>query len=314
MTKEIIISGRISSESAETLEQTLRYYEGENISHWVFRIDSPGGSTTAGLAMHDAIAALPGKKEAVILGVCASAATFLACACDTIVMRPNSTIMIHAPQGGLYGSVAQIKADLKFFEDLEHKVHAMYAARTGQSEEEIAAFLADSSNHYFNAQEALAAHWCDSILPPVPGGSSQEPTPAPDSVAELAPHKSPVWDIPEMVASALDIFRSPDAVEERKATRKLADMEAHMADLESRVSAAEQSAEAAREELARVAAEREEYAQRAVSSSIASLGLDANELPPAEDKPVHTSADIAKITKEQGLSAGLAAANSNRRH
>lgn len=313
MTKEIIISGKITSELAASLDRTLKFYESENISHWVFRIDSSGGSTTAGLAMHDAIAALPGKKEAVILGVCASAATFLACACDTIVMRPNSTIMIHAPQGGLYGSVAQIKADLRYFESLEHKVHAMYAARTGQSKEEIAAFLADSSNHYFGAQEALAAHWCDSILSPVPGETTHEPALAPDSVAELASRKSPVWDIPEMVASALDIFRSPDAVEERKATRKLADMEAHMVDLEARVSVAEESAKAAREELARVAAEREEYAQRAISSSIASLGLDANELPPAEDKPVHSSADITQITKEQGLSAGLAAAKSNRR-
>lgn len=310
MIKEIIVTGRISEESAAALEQTLSYYAKENITHWVFRIDSPGGSTTAGLAMYDAIAALPGKKEAIVLGVCASAATFIACACDTIAMRPNSTWMVHPPQGGLYGSVAQIKADLAFFEELENKVHAMYAARTGQSVEQVAEFLADGVNHYFNAKDALAAHWCDSILEPAADDTSPEPAAPAPSVAELSPRKSPLWDLPEMVASALDVFRSPDAVEERKASRKLAVMEAHMADLESRVSVAEQSAESARAELARVAAEREEYAQRAVSSSIAALGLDVNDLPPAEEKPIHSSEDIAKITAEKGLAAGLAAAKS----
>lgn len=309
MTKEIIITGRICEEASAALEQTLSYYAKENIDHWVIRIDSPGGSTTAGLAMHDAIAALPGTKEAIVLGVCASAATFVACACDSIAMRPNATWMVHPPKGGLYGSVAQIKADLAFFEELEHKVHAMYAARTGQTPEEVAAFLADGTNHYFNAQEALAARWCNSVLTPATGDPAPEPADPASSVAELQPRKSPLWDLPEMAASALDIFRSPEAREERKATRRLAEMETHMADLESRTATAEASAAAAREELARIAAEREEYTQRAIASHMASLGMSAGELPAASEPPSLNSADIARITAEQGLAAGLAAAN-----
>ena len=307
MTKEIIISGRITEEAAASLEQTLRFYGTENVTRWVFRIDSPGGSTTAGLAMHDAIAALPGTKEAIILGVCASAATFIACACDSIAMRPNSTWMVHPPQGGLYGSVAQIKADLAFFEELERKVHAMYAARTGQTVEDVAAFLADGTNHYFNAQQALAARWCDSILTTGEPRQEEEPAPAP-STAE--PHQSgKLWDLPEMVASALDLFRTPEAIEERRATKRLADMEARMADMEARTAAAEASATAAREELARIVSEREEYTQRAIASSLASLGLSEQETPPASEPPSPSASDIARITAEQGLAAGLAAVN-----
>lgn len=61
----------------------------------IFYFNSGGGSVVAGMLMYDTIAALTCKTHAKVIGMCASAATYPALACDIVEMSKNATMMIH---------------------------------------------------------------------------------------------------------------------------------------------------------------------------------------------------------------------------
>ena len=60
-------------------------------------INSPGGSVTGGIAIHNILKRHPGHKTAIVDGVCASISTILAMACDKIVINKGAFFMIHEP-------------------------------------------------------------------------------------------------------------------------------------------------------------------------------------------------------------------------
>lgn len=91
----------------------------------VFYFNSNGGAVTAGMGMYDIIAAMTAKTTAKIIGVCASAATYPALACDRVEMAPHGTFMIHNVSGGLYGTIAEIQKDLEYMDDLEARMLAI---------------------------------------------------------------------------------------------------------------------------------------------------------------------------------------------
>ena len=94
------------------------------------------------MAMFDMISALQNPKKAVILGMCASAATYPALACDTVEMKPNSKFLVHPVSGGLYGTIEELEKDLDYMVDMEGRMIAIYAAKTGLSPEEVRGIVA----------------------------------------------------------------------------------------------------------------------------------------------------------------------------
>lgn len=304
MNREVIIAGRIDSDSAAAFAQRLQGLTEADVL--TVKIDSPGGDTVAGLAMHDMLKTLPCKTEAVVLGLCASAATFVACGCQSIAMLSSATWMIHYPAGGLYGTVQKIEAQLEHFRNLENTVVAIYAAHTGRSEEEVREEL--RTEKFYNASTALAKGWVTSVIGGAPAADTvTEPEPAAMVAGYSRPFK--LWDsIPAMVAAGMDIFRTPEQRVERKATERLASMEAELQALRSECKAATDAAASTREELARMAAEREEYAQRVAAETLARLGMDSDTLPaPASEVQLESAAErIRKAAASGGIEAALA--------
>lgn len=304
MNREVIIAGRIDSDSAAAFTQRLQGLTAADVL--TVKIDSPGGDTVAGLAMHDLLKTLPCKTEAVVLGMCASAATFVACGCQSIAMLPSATWMIHYPAGGLYGTVQEIEAQLEHFRNLENRVVSIYAAHTGRTEEEVREEL--RTEKFYNASTALSKGWVSSIVGGAPAAEPEQQEPA--AMVANYERKFKLWDsIPSMVAAGMDIFRSPEQKAERKATERLAGMEAELQALRSECKAATDAAASTREELARMAAEREEYAQRVAAETLARLGLDSKPLPePASEVQLENAADrIRKAAASGGIEAALAA-------
>ncbi|MBR5879476.1 MAG: Clp protease ClpP [Akkermansia sp.] len=304
MNREVIIAGRIDSDSAAAFAQRLQGLTEADVL--TVRIDSHGGDTVAGLAMHDLLKTLPCRTEAVVLGLCASAATFVACGCQSIAMLPSATWMIHYPAGGLYGTVQEIEAQLEHFRNLENTVVSIYAAHTGRSEEEIREEL--RTEKFYNAATALSKGWVTSIV----GGAAAAETEQEQPTAMVASYERSfkLWDsIPAMVAAGIDLFRSPEERAERKATEQLAGMEAELQALRSECKAATDAAASTREELARMAAEREGYAQRVAAETIARLGLDSKPLPePASELQMASAAErIRQAAASGGIEAALAA-------
>lgn len=305
MNREVIIAGRIDSDSAAAFAQRLQCLTEADVL--TVKIDSPGGDTVAGLAMHDLLKTLPCRTEAVVLGLCASAATFVACGCQSIAMLPSATWMIHYPAGGLYGTVQEIEAQLEHFRNLENTVVAIYAAHTGRSEEEVREEL--RTEKFYNAATALSKGWVNSVIGGAPAADTETEQEHPAMVASYS-RQFKLWDsIPAMVAAGIDLFRSPEEKAERKATEQLAGMEAELQALRSECKAATDAAASTREELARMAAEREEYAQKVAAETIARLGLDAKPLPePASELQMASAAErIRKAAASGGIEAALAA-------
>ena len=310
MKHEIIIAGSISHEMVEKISLLLeKIVESDSLT---VKIDSNGGSAVAGLALHDMLSTHPCKKEALVLGMCASAATLVAIGCKNISLMPNATWMVHAPSGGLFGSAQQIEEQLVHFRNLEQQVVTIYAKHTGRTEEDIRAEI--SGDRFYRASEALSRGWITSIIGGSPATEVKQEAPEAQTLvtegeSTEGERKFKLWaSIPEMVAAGIDIFRSPEAREERKATQELAALKSEMEALRQECAAAAQSAEALRTELSAMAEQREVYAQQHTAATLANLGRDTAPLPEACSELPTTREQIERAAEQGGINAAFAAA------
>jgi len=80
------------------------------------RINSPGGVVYDGLAIHNAIKAHKAEVTAVVDGLAASMASFIAMAANKIIMPKNSFMLIHKASGMCWGNsddMEKLVKDLK---------------------------------------------------------------------------------------------------------------------------------------------------------------------------------------------------------
>lgn len=127
MTKTYYIDSEISADTARSCRIFCDSLEADD--EVIFYFNSGGGSVVAGMMMYDTIAALQNTTRACVIGMCASAATYPALACDVVEMSQNATMMIHPVSGGLYGTIKEIERDLEYMDELEKRVIAIYAAK-----------------------------------------------------------------------------------------------------------------------------------------------------------------------------------------
>lgn len=125
-------------------------------------INSSGGTVTDGFHMANLLRSHGGKTVAVIEGVCASAATFLAAACDRVEAYEASLIMVHGPWGGAQGNTAKLRESADLLDKLAEGMASLYRRR-GISEDTIAKWLASEST-YFTPEGALEAGLIDAVI------------------------------------------------------------------------------------------------------------------------------------------------------
>lgn len=104
-------------------------------------INSPGGSTTAGMAIYDTIQFIRPAVQTLCVGQASSMAAVLLAA-GTPGKRfalPNSRILIHQPWGGTQGQAADIAIQAKEILRIRDRLNEILAQHTSQSVEKIAA-------------------------------------------------------------------------------------------------------------------------------------------------------------------------------
>ena len=69
----------------------------KNKSKITVKLNSCGGDLYTGIAIHNAIKALPANVTVIVEGIAASAASVIMCAGDTVQVYPGSLVMIHEP-------------------------------------------------------------------------------------------------------------------------------------------------------------------------------------------------------------------------
>lgn len=130
-------------------------------------INSPGGDVFEGLAIYNLLREHPAEVSVKVMGLAASAASVIAMAGDTITMGLGSQMMVHRSWGMVVGNSADFAAAVPIFEGFDASMTEIYAARTGLSKPEIAAYLDGpdkaSDGTWFTAEQAVDAGFADQV-------------------------------------------------------------------------------------------------------------------------------------------------------
>lgn len=128
-------------------------------------IFSQGGDVFTGMAIHNLLVRHPAKKTAVIDGICASAATYPALACQTIEIPANAWMMIHGSEGCCCGNAQDMREYADMLDNVNASIINLYCARTGKSAEEISAMIEDET--WMDGTKAVELGFADTVIEPL---------------------------------------------------------------------------------------------------------------------------------------------------
>lgn len=125
-------------------------------------VNSPGGYTDDGIAIHSLLKSHPGKVTVIVDAAAFSAASLIAMAGDQILMRTGSLMMIHDPSIGVFGTAREVGQTVKHLEALAQTIVRIYSERTKRSSAEIRAMMVEET--WLTPENAVAKGFADGIL------------------------------------------------------------------------------------------------------------------------------------------------------
>ena len=125
-------------------------------------INSPGGDVFSARAMVAAISAHPSTITAYIDGLAASAASYVAVACDKVVMQKGSMLMVHRASSIVWGNSADMVETAGLLDKIDATIASDYARKTGKPEAEMMTLM--SNETWLNADESLDMGFADSVI------------------------------------------------------------------------------------------------------------------------------------------------------
>lgn len=135
----------------------------DGVDHIDLHINSPGGEVFDGLAILNSLRAHPAKVTAVVEGIAASAASFIAVGMDETVMARNSQMMIHDAFGISVGTAADMTQMAGVLNKLSDNIASIYADAVGAGG--IAGWRAAmQAESWYTAEEAVAAGLANKML------------------------------------------------------------------------------------------------------------------------------------------------------
>ncbi len=161
----VLVGDEINDHTANQVIAQLLYLSNKDPDTPIqMYIQSPGGVIYSGLAIYDAMQAVPCPVMTVAVGFTASFGTILL-AGGAKGMRyalPNATIHMHQPLGGAQGQATEIAIQAKEIMRLKTRVNEIMAKHTGQPVETIER---DTERDYFmSADQAVAYGLIDQVM------------------------------------------------------------------------------------------------------------------------------------------------------
>lgn len=163
---ELTLYGDIGPEAygfeinATGIERALRGLGGE-ASEIRVRLNSPGGIVTEGHAIYNLLHQAKARVVIDIDGLAASAASVVAMAGDEIRIAENAFLMIHDPWSIAMGSAEDLRSEAAVLDKMAGAIAQTYAARTGQSVEQVTALMAAET--WMTADEAVEQGFATSV-------------------------------------------------------------------------------------------------------------------------------------------------------
>lgn len=119
-----------------------------------FRLNTIGGQLFAALPMYNGILNTEAKTRAIIDGPVISAGTFLALACDSVIVMKNTTMMCHAATWGAWGDMKtvrdQVDFQFKYTSKLNQDIYEGFL-----TEEEIDKMVEHSKEYWMQDDEII---------------------------------------------------------------------------------------------------------------------------------------------------------------
>ena len=161
----IILSDEVNDATASVIVAQLLFLESEDPDKDIqLYINSPGGSTTAGMAIYDTMQYIKPDVSTICVGMAASMGAFLLLsgAKGKRYALPNSEIMIHQPLGGMKGQASDIKIHADRIIKIRDTLNTIISERTGQP---MAKVEHDTDrDNFMTAEEAKAYGIIDDII------------------------------------------------------------------------------------------------------------------------------------------------------
>ncbi len=143
------------------IEELNSYTDIERIN---VRINSLGGLVYSGATIANNLQMHKAEVHAYIDGICASAATLIACAADKVYMPLNGMYMIHNPSAVGAGNANDLRKTADYLDTLREGIVAVYQNKVGENltKEEIIALLDEET--WMSAAEAQEMGFIDEVI------------------------------------------------------------------------------------------------------------------------------------------------------
>lgn len=125
------------------------------------KINSPGGNVFEGFAIYNELRQHKARVNVEIMGIAASAASYIAMAGDTIGMGLGTFIMIHNAWGLVIGNRNDLADAAETLGQIDGAMTDIYEARTGQKRADIVALM--DAETFLTAKDAVEKGFADQV-------------------------------------------------------------------------------------------------------------------------------------------------------
>lgn len=126
-------------------------------------INSPGGDVFEGLAIYNLLREHPGEVTVKIVGLAASAASFIAMAGDRVEIGKAAFLMIHNSWVVAMGDRQALREVADWLEPFDEAMVSIYNAKTGMDEADISAMM--DAETWINGSKSVDLGFADDFLP-----------------------------------------------------------------------------------------------------------------------------------------------------
>jgi ATP-dependent Clp protease protease subunit len=167
----VFLGQEVDDQIANVIVAQLLFLEAEDPDKDIaLYVNSPGGSSYAGLAIYDAMQFVKPDVQTVCVGMGMSAGAMILCggAPGKRFALPNAKIMIHQGSGGFRGTPADIQIAAREILDLVRRMAEIIAKHSGQPIEKV---MQDIDRDRFMApEEAIEYGLIDAVMQPRAAG------------------------------------------------------------------------------------------------------------------------------------------------
>lgn len=166
---ELLLYGDISDSSWWGDEVTPKTFADElnalgALTSLTVRINSGGGDVFAAQTIGNLLEQHTAQVTARIDGLCASAATIIACHCDKVVAANDSTYMIHPVRMGIFdfADAVTLQQYIGALNTIRENILNLYTKKTGREKDEVAAWMDATS--WWTGEEAKTNGFVDELV------------------------------------------------------------------------------------------------------------------------------------------------------